>query len=399
MKRCKDCIAAGVVTCLVATTAYVQGQQVALPGVWKISPYVDIRGVYDDNIDRLPENETDDFFADTTAGLRLGYSGSILDLFADGFVSRRSYNDTSEKDFTSAGQSLRLLYGSRDQVEVELTQAFRRIDDADRYGSDTVVGGVSPDSAIDAASRRERTILQASIRAGKNLTDKSEIDASYRFDSVDYRERGLLTLRTHTAQIEGATKVTDKTSALLILKGGLQDSESVDDDADFYSASLGVKTQGSDKLQLRASGGFQQYNRPNGDDIDSFVYNLQALLALTEKLSLRVGARNGTQLSSLFAGNATEFDVVWAGAFLRVTDTVMLSANVAYREDEYLDPVVVGTNLVDRKDKATALRVRGDYRTPAELLSLYAEATYETVDSNVREYDQTQVALGFNLQF
>jgi hypothetical protein len=385
--------------CLLGTlhSALAQEGQTALPGALKIGPFADVRAVYDDNIDSAAENEIDDTFYDATAGLALQYSGSILEIKAGAFVSRRMYTDLSDKDFTARGQDIMLRYGSRDRIEIEASQAFRRISDDDPYGPAEAVAGISPDSAVDAASRRERNIIQAAIRAGKDISDKTELDVSYRFDAVDYQVEDLLNLRTQTAMIEGASKMTDKSSGLLILKGGIQDIEVTGVDADFFSASLGAKTQGTDKLELKASAGFQQYNRPD-DTINSLVYSLESTFALTDKVSLQLGGRNGTQLSTVLLGNGTEYQSAWIGGSFRATDVLKLSANLAYREDEYLDPVTVDNGLVERTDKGTAIRIRADYQTPAEILRLYAETSFETVDSNVSESDTTRVMLGLRME-
>jgi len=395
------------IVCVALTvTVLAWGQRALAQEPWletapvRIIPYVDVRGVYDSNIDRVPTNEEDETFADTLVGINLGYAGTSLNLLLAGFASRRWHMDETDRDFESAGQGLRLRYGSRETLLVQVNQSYRRVSDSDTFSSDVAVGGVSPDSVLDVASRQRRDILQAALMVGFDPTAKTELDASYRFDTVDYNDRGLLQLTSHTAQLEAASKATDKTATLLQVRGGIQDSDAVDDSADFYSASLGIRVRGTDKLNLRATGGFQQYNRPgDADSVDSFVYSALATLSASDKVTLRAGARNGTQLSSLFAGNGTEYMIFWLGAALQASPAVRLSLNAAYREDEYLDPVA--GMLVDRTDKGTAVRLRADYQAPSDYLSLYSEILFENVDSNARDfgYDQTRVSLGMRIQY
>ena len=365
-----------------------------------LKPYAELMGVYDDNITRASDNTIDDIYGQATAGLRLQYVGSMISLTGAGFVSRRAYHDTSRLDFTSVGQALQLQYGHRDQYEIRIRQGIRRIEDTDTHGSDTVVGNVSPDSALDVASSSERTIMQVSALVGKNVTDKSEVDASYRFDSVDYEASQLLTLRTQTAQLEAATALTDKSAVILVLRGGLQSLESLDDDADFYAAQIGVKTRSTEKLRLRAAGGFQQYNRPgDADSIDAASFDIQALLAATDKVTLRAGSRNGTQLSSSVRGNTTEFTTVFIGASLQASTALRISANAAYREDEYVDTVIINGVPTDRTDKGTSLSLRAAYQTMSEMLKVISEISYSDIDSDAGDYDQTRVSIAAQLQF
>ncbi len=400
MKVIQYAASAIIVSALLAPVLVAQSEQVALPGAWRMSPYADLKLVYDDNVGRVAADEQDDIFADLTAGLRLGYSGSSLRLLATGFVGNRSYDDYTDRDFSSAGQSLLMRYGARDQFELEVRQALRRIEDTDTYDTGTAVGNIDPNSVLDAASSTERTILQASVRAGKNLTDKSEMDVGYRFDSVDYEEDVAFSQQSHAAQLEAASKITDKTSALVLLTGGQQSLDDFDDEADVYSASLGIKTKGTDKLTLRATGGYQQYERSTDEDtVDSFLFGVSGGMPVTDKLSLQVGARNGTQLSSILRGNATEYQTGWVATTLHLTSELQLSAKAAYREDDYIDPVLVNGAGVNRKDEGTSLSLRADYLTPSEYLRLYADISYTDVDSNVQEYAQTRAGVGMSLQF
>jgi hypothetical protein len=160
-----------------------------------------------------------------------------------------------------------------------------------------------------------------------------------------------------------------------------------------------VKTKGTDKLTLKATGGFQQYNRPNGETEDSAVFNATASLAATDKLTIQFNARNGTQLSSLFAGNGTEYAIYSTSAMIKVSPALTLSVGANYRVDDYLDPVNIGGVLVDRTDKGTGVRARAEYVAPSQNLRLYAQVVNSSIDSDASDYDQTLVSLGARLQY
>jgi len=192
-------------------------------GPWSLSPFADLGGFYDSNVRQADRNAQDDVFFDTTVGLRAGYTAFNLDGSAMGFVSSRSYSDATDKDFDAAGEMLKMKYGTREQAVLELSQSFRRAEDIDVYGAEAAVGGVSPDSVMDAVTRSRRDVSQAGVSVGRSLTDKTDVDAGYRFDAVDYDTGTLMDLSSHIAQIEASHRLTDKTAGFVMLKGGLQD--------------------------------------------------------------------------------------------------------------------------------------------------------------------------------
>jgi hypothetical protein len=369
-------------------------------GSWAFNPFVEFNGVYDSNINQTPSGTEDDVFLDSALGLRMGYTAFELDFSGLGFLSERSYDQAKDKNFEAAGEILKLKYGARDRTVVEADQSFRTVEDNDPYASEAAVGGVSPDSILDAVSRSRRDINQGGLSFGRNLTDKMELDVGYRFDAIDYHLPELVDLKSQALQIETAHKLTDKTAGLITLKGGVQELESPDESADYYAARLGLKTRGTDKLSFKATAGVQQYNRPAGKDAETgFNYDGMAQWLATDKMTVQAGGRNGIQLSSLYVDNAAEFSVFWLGATYRVTPAFALSANGVYRVDDYLDPVAFGGRMVNRKDTGEGVRVRGDYLTRAKFMRLFSELTYDMIDSTIQDYDESRVSVGVQLQY
>ncbi len=367
----------------------------------RIIPYLDLSSVYDSNFFRSTDDEESDIFINALAGLELSYTGVQFDALATVFGSARRHADFDDADFETYGQSIRLRYGTRDTVKIEANQSFRRVTEEDTMSSEIAIGAVSPDSALDTATSAERDILQAGLRAGFDITDKTQLDLSYRYDFVDYTFRGLDKITTQTAGIEGALRITDKSSGIILTRYGLQDSDGLDDSADFIHAQAGVRTESTDKLHLRATAGYQKYNRPGDlDSEDTFVFDARASLLVTDKLSLHAGGRNGTQLSSTMRGNSAEYIILFMGGQMQPTESIRLSANLAYREDDYIDPVFIDDgNAVDRTDKGTSINLRLDYLAPSEYVTLYTQLTFDSIESPLGDYDRTQLSAGIRLQY
>ena len=387
-------LAAGLISATVIYTANAAPGQGIHTGAWTFSPFAAVSETYDSNINQTPSDQQDDFFLDSTLGLRAGYTTYLLDFNGLGFLSGRNYADATDKNFGAGGEALRAKYGNRDQVEIEADQTFRRIEDIDQYGNEAAVGGVSPDSVLDVSARSRRDMNQAGVSAGRNLSDKLELDAGYRFDDINWDQSSLFDLRNHIGQLETAYRLTDKTAGLLTVKGAIQENVSLDNEAEYYAARLGLKTKGTDKVTFKGGAGVQYYDQAVGDSDTMFNFDLVSAWAASDKIVIQAGGRNGSQMSSLYANNGTDYQVYWIGGSYQLTPAISTSLNGAYRIDDYMNPVTDQNRTVDRKDKGFSGRVRADYQAPATFLKLYTEATYEDVNSNVADYSDTRIALG-----
>ena len=368
-------------------------------GAWTFDPYAALSGVYDSNVDKTPQNKKEDVFFNSEAGLKLGYSAYAVDFSGLGFLGNRNYSDLTDKDFSSGGEILKFKQGTHDTVVFEADQTFRRVEDSDVHGSEAAVMGVSPDSVLDSSATSRRDVNNVGISAGRNLTDKLQLDIGYRFDDINYDDPTLLDIQNNIGQAEGAYRLTDKTDALLTLLGGIQDN-GASDPANYYISRVGLKTRGTDKVIFKGGVGVQVYERPKADDISSFSYDLSASWIATDKIMLQAGGRNGTVLSSLYADNASEYNIIWAGASYAFIPTVVLSGNVSFRRDDYIDPVTVSGATQNRVDDGTGVRARLDYLTPAKFMRVYTEAAYQSTDSSISEKsDETRISLGVNLQY
>ena len=393
---------AQVVLGLLASAMQADPGQGIRSGPWMVSPYVDLAGAYSTELSQGPTATEEHYFLDSEIGFKAAYSAYMIDFSGLGFGGARNYAEHSENNFGEGGDVINLKYGLRDQLQVQFDQSYRHVEDLDQHGSELAVGGIAPDSVLDVSSRDERDINQIGLSAGRNMTDKIELDLGYRYDSINYNTASLADLSSHVGQFEAAYGVTDKSAALVTLIGGVQENSVTDDNVDYYQARVGVKTRGTDKVYAKVGAGVQQYDRPGnvGSDKTSFNFDAMANWLTTDKISLQAGGRNGTQMSSRYVDNSTDHSDFWVSALYQMMPTVLLSAYGEYRVDAYLDDVPGPDNtLVSRTDKGKSIHARADYLTPASFMRVYTEATYEKVDSNVSPYDDTRVVIGLTLQY
>jgi hypothetical protein len=398
VKGIRTTIAGGVAVAL-AGSALGQSEPVNEPSPWKLSALLDLGGVYDSNIDRDASNEKDDFFFDAGVGVRAVYSVPDFDASGLGFAHQRAYAETSRKNFSGFGEVLKLSYGAPEDLVFGVYQSFRRVEDVDAYGEE-VAGIASHDAFLNADVRRERDICEAGGTVGAAFGDKRDLKVGYGFNQTEDRSGNLLDITTHAAQIEGAQRLTDRSAGLFTLLGSLQESENVDDMGVYKAARLGLTTRRTDRITLKAGAGYQVFDHPDSSEVsDAFHYDGQASWRATDKTVLRLSARNGVQLSSLYDGNVVDFTVIRLGVTTQMTDAFALSLSGVYRVDDYHDPVVFESNTVHRRDEGIAAVFRVDYALPPKQnLRVFAEVSQETMDSTTRDYAVTRAGAGVQLR-
>lgn len=372
----------------------------AQSGQLTVSPYLDLNGVHDSNVRHTAEQAEADFYLDSTLGVRAGYTAFNLDGRALAFISARSYASATNLDYTVGGERLNLKLGDRDRLVTELSQSYRRLQDSEVDGSQQADGSIASDSVLDASARSRRDVSEVSAALGKDVTDKMEVDGWYRFTSLSYVDHWLMDITEHAVQVETAYRATDKSAMVLTMKGGQQEGDRDDVAAQAYVVRLGMKTRSTDKIGLKGGVGVQSFDRSGrAAEAMSLSYDGTAQWAATDKIMLQTGARNGTQLSSVYVDNGTDYQTLWLGGSYRFTPAMAVVANTIYRKDDYLDPVIVEGQEVNRHDEGVTVRLHADYLAPARFLRVYAELSYQTVDSTVQGYDETMAGLGMELRY
>jgi hypothetical protein len=366
-----------------------------------LHPYVDLSVTHDSNPARVSTDPESDQFADSYAGMRLGYSAFMLDIDGQGFVGARNYRDLSEDDFSVWGEMLGLRYGQRDNLLIELSQSFRLVEDYDRFLAEGTAGGVSPDSILDASARDRREVDEAGLSVGSKLTDKLDLNTGYRFAQVNYLTSGLYDTESHIGEVETSYRATDKTDAFLLALYGMQSTTASTDYGDQMAFRAGLKSRGTDRITYKVGAGVKQFTSPDGaGDRTFFHYDASAVWKATDKILGQLGVRNGAVVSAVYADNSTEYWSAWAGPLYQATPSLALTANVTYREDDYFKRVQVNDSMMDRADKGVAGRLRADYLTVHKFMRLYGEAMYEKVDSTVvSSYDDMRLTLGMSVQY
>ncbi len=397
---------------------------------WMLVPFADANYTRDSNVYRAPDGgETSDQYFEAEVGLRFMRTADDDGLSLEGnvFGSQREYQAEVNRNSTSIGEFISLRQSGDRKWRYEASQAFRRADDIDRHVSDIQTGGVADDVAgISAALVQDihtlsiqRDVHQFGAAVERFLTDKTAASLSYLYSSILYDDDQFLDLQGHVVQLDASRKVTDRTSAFVSLRQGLQEQEGLPEATTYSVLRAGMESQNTDKFSLKAGAGYLRHVRPvlegyetdaiaegNGRWEDATASDLNFDVSFdwfaTEKITVRGGAYNGVQMSSIYGGNAMEYISGWIGAGWRVSPTWMLTTRATYRADDYLDPVPGGNGTtIERKDDRADLRIRADYTTRRRFFRIYGEVLWEKVDSTLVAtiYDGFRVSVGGNIRY
>lgn len=379
-------------------TVHGQNEAGSRSGAWSIAPLFDVTAVHDSNIDRVTTGDEDATFFDAKAALRLGYDVPDTSLSVLGFFGQRSFTEESERNFSTGGEFLTLRHDPGSRVAFSLQQSYRKVEDQDTFGTATEVGGMAADAFLDADARARREIHEAGALLETTPTDKLSADLGYRYNQTDFDSPDLFDIDSHAVQVDLGRKMTDKMSAIMTGLGGLQESESVDDAAEYSIVRIGLRMKGSDKLNYKAGVGHQHLDRPEEQEAESgFHYDATANWEITDKSTLLVEGRNGMQISSIHRANVVDFSVLRLALQFQVRPSVLVTAGGVYRIDDYADPVLHLGEMVDREDKGASVHLRSDFLMPRNNLRFFAECSYEDVDSTIRDYQITRFSLGINV--
>lgn len=414
-------------------------------GPMRVSIWGEISGTYDDNVrlvvpegeiqDRSifegndpdsDENQEEDIYLEGTIGVRAyrqtdSFLGSL-----SGMYTARRYDDFDDLDNESFDIEGELRFGDRedDRLSAGVKAAYREVFDYEKAAyADDFTNPDTQDDLFLAEDRTERVTRQLTDVAGLltwRVSDKLNADFSAAYGLIEYDTELLFDWEDVKGQIELDYRLSEKTSALLTGQYGQQESDSIDNQPDYYVIRGGLLNRTTDKLTFKGGVGLGRYDRfrkaadededldveqeiaDEGDDVIDYVsFDLAGDWDLNQRTKLQFIARNAVQPAAQYTENSKLVTVASLGLSRRILDKFRLSGTVSYRNDDYEDLVEVDTDVfVDQEDTIWGGQVRLDYEPPNGHLNLYAEAKYEDRDTTLpnEDYDQIRLTLGLKVK-
>lgn len=369
-----------------------------------ISPFAELVGRYDSNVFQTNKDTKDDFYADGAIGLALKNKTEQLELMGRIWGQARRYDDVEGRDADDWGQSLGALFGQREMLAVALYQRYAQLDDYDRTPGSVDrmnLSEVALDLTGDRADRAKRNVFDVKAGLGKVVTDKVELDMTYAFSDVDYKETGLYDWKEHRGELAGRYNLTDKTAALLVGELGLQDSKGLEDDSKSGVARVGIDHKLTAKTSLRAEGGYEHYNSgaTGESSIDMINYRLRGSWDASDRLTIKVVGQNGIFPASIYAQNVKRQARLSLGGYYALTEAVFVSLSGSVSDEKYESKVARGDELVEDKTTYVGGQFRVDYQPPVKFFNLYASVSYLDADSSIEDYQRWRAALGLQMRY
>jgi len=374
----------------------------------------------DEDVGGLSDKE-DDIFLEYTLGGRLfretdGFSASLI-----GLVQARRYDEFSELDSESYIEELELRMGERtvDRFTLSLRQAYREVFDYESaaYPDDFT----NPDTedlflSEDRTERVSRELLDLAGILTWRITDKLNSDFSVSYGSIEYDTDLLFDWYDIKGQAEFDYRLTDKTAALLTGQYGIQNSDSLENEPDYYVIRGGLLNRTTDKLSFKGGAGFGRYDRfrerPDEEDpvedipeteddtIDYLSFDVAGDYDLSQRTKLQFIGRNAVQPAAQYEDNPKIVTVASVGLAHRMLDRFRVAATVSYRNDDYEDPVEIDNDVfIDQEDTIWGGQLRLDYLPPRGNINENAEARYENRETTLpdEDYDQLRLTIGLRV--
>ncbi len=384
-----------------------------------IRPYLDVSGTYDSNPALVKDNPESDIFLETEVGANMIFTGRRLNLYGTLFWYSRNYSkDTISTDWLYAsdsldnsggGESLGLVYGSMDKLQIRARESYQQVFDYSRQPySEAYVSEYTQDSFVseDRGDRLERDVINANVSISRNLTDKIDLGLSGNLDRIDYKNKEMFDLDEYDVHGEFSFQVTDKSSLLLVGEYGLQKTDTFNGDPESKIIRLGWKTKFTEKSAFKGSFGMEYYddNRkdpPAGYDstADMPSFDLGWIWMPKEKVTISISGGNTIEPSSYEANNRREVAMLGGALSYNFTEAFMGWGGLSFRKDDYKYPDS-GTDTT-RKIDAYGGKLGVKYKPPLKWYSLYVTAGYETTDStiDIEDFDQFRFTLGAKLEY
>lgn len=361
---------------------------------------------------------------------------------ADGWYRLERYQEQNAADSDEWGQRLQMRWGARETWTGSLYQRYVRTDRYDRgpAGRDLDADGALDPRLIDPTLQErvalaKRALFEIGFDAGRDLTDKTTLDARVSFSDVRYDEirfdgrpqRALNDTSALRLMADLGWRATDKTTLFLAADSTRHDSDAFDSVASEMGLRLGVTTPATDKLRYRAALGYARYDYRTYDGPEALTRRSRLSdesdtdrSARSENLSFEVGLlwtpaerwRIQTRGFSRFqptvqyGGNASYHMAGQANVDYRVARNLHLNLNAGYRREDYQETVLLTTGAdagreIDKYVDISTLSARVAFKPERRPTMAYVEARNSRSVSNdpQAEFDAVLLTAGLHLWY
>ena len=361
---------------------------------------LNIRTVYDDNINLLNDNQISDFYTTIEPAIMLGFGDTDarienyvrLDYLPAAFF----FADHSENN--SVQHVMRLDGQYRiNRLTLNLSQLVQIMDGVDVQTTDSS-GGLDQQVNLDVAGRTQFDIYTTHLNAAYYLTGKTFLSAGADYTSTQYES--LISSEVFSGNFFLNYNYSPK---LIVGLGGTVGTNRVDapnPDQTFQQANLRMSYQATGKIDFAGTAGveFRQFDGDMGGEHTSPVFEMRMNYAPFDGTKISLAANRRTLNSAVLAAQnyaVTNFSI---GVQQRLLQRLFLGVNAGYENSDYFS--TIGSTAPSRDDNyffvqpSIAVRVTRFWTVGAYYLHRENDSSFESFS-----FHDNQVGLRSSLEF
>jgi len=302
---------------------------------------LNVRSVYDDNIDLSNTNRISDIYTTIEPAVMVGFGDTDARIEnyirLDYLPSVFFYADQSENNSVQHVARLEGQYRTN-RLTVNFSQMVQIMDGADVQTTDSA-GSLDQQVNLDVAGRTEFNIYTTHFNAAYYLTGKTSLSAGADYKATDYTS--LISSETFSGNL---FLNYDYSPKLVIGLGGTAGSMRVDapnPDQTFQQANIRATYQATGKIDFAGTAGveFRQFEGDMRDEDTSPVYELRMNYVPFDGTKIFVTAYRRNLNSAVLTAQNYAVTNISAGIQQRLLQRVFLGLNTGYENSDYFSTI------------------------------------------------------------
>ncbi len=372
-------------------------------GQLNVSPYIHGNIFYDQNPDFVRTGEKNGKFAtrkdydswgyNLRPGVDLKLPGNDVNLTGNAFYAIERYEQDFMEKRDDWGESLQLTINCPRDLDIRLNELYQYVEEEDE----------------DAVRWEDRYEIRVGGSVHKGIGEKTDVTVNASYGEIDYDSDLLYDRSNYKVGASISRAVTEKMNAKISGHYTGSESEKQEGTADTWTGLVGISSRATDKITYDLNVGYHLYTGFGSDDDESTVaYDGTIRWAPTDKFGLNLSGSSEFHPSEDESDNSIRSYRVGLGATYRPIERWLLTARLAYRDQDYTKKVNTGANTImegeiigkHRRDAFYSMSLGASFAL-AKFASINGNFTYSFDDSTIEqyEYDRWRASLGLTLRY
>ncbi|MEX2608154.1 MAG: hypothetical protein WD708_12495 [Kiritimatiellia bacterium] len=363
----------------------------------------------------LSRNESDMYFGNEAA-LYLTHLSNNSRYTAHTWYGRETYQDESQLDGERYGANTGWFWARpNERTTFKADFSYQKAVDHSMSSQELSEDSDIAAELVNVSERVERDIMKFTTNLSQALMTDVRGVFVFSYDDTDY-EIERFNDRTRTEYIgELNYQYSPKTQPYTRAGIAFDDDDGLDGQAEKPFILIGTRYNPTSKLRMDAGVGYERYTRTPigafdqdgtplvGEELEDsrLKYTFTLGYAATQKTRINFRAKNGYN-SVASPGSSSREEIMMAlNIRHQTTNQFNQSIGVSWREDDYLNPIPAGEDLIDEKKETIQYKYSVDYQTVRPWLSFFGWVSFEDGSSKIPgdSYTETAGRIGARLRY